>query len=258
MSRKSSAAGKCLKFLPLVILQCIILQSCAQENSTSSRPEGKEPKVFVYYKTAGFKHESIPAGLAALEKICSNNGLTFFSSPDSSHFNTGTLTKYATVIFLNTTGNVLNNTQQEALMAYIRAGGGFLGIHSAADTEADWPWYVAMLGASFDSHPAIQDARIIVSDKNFIASRMLPAEWRRKDEWYNFREISDKIRVLASLDESSYEGGKNGPGHPIAWYQEFEGGRVFYTGGGHTVESYSEPLFLQHLEGGLKYCLGMR
>jgi type 1 glutamine amidotransferase len=113
-----------------------------------------------------------------------------------------------------------------------------------------------MIGAYFSNHPAQQTASIILNDSNHLATKGLPAIWTRKDEWYNFKEISTHINVLLSLDEKSYKGGTNGANHPMAWYHEFEGGRVFYTALGHTNESYAEPLFLQHILGGINYAIG--
>jgi len=144
------------------------------------------------------------------------------------------------------------------LERHIAAGHGFVGVHSAADTEYDWPWYGGLMGAYFASHPDVQPAVVHREDANHPSMASLPDVWVRTDEWYNFqtnpRDTPD-IHVLASLDESSYSGGTMGD-HPIAWYQEYAGGRAWYTAGGHTRESYSEPLFLQHLLGGLEYAAG--
>jgi type 1 glutamine amidotransferase len=171
-------------------------------------------------------------------------------------FSDANMKNYDAVVFLSTTGDVLNNEQQEAFQRYIRDGGGFVGIHAAADTEYDWPWYNELVGAYFLSHPKQQKATILVVDKSHPATSMLPAEWKRYDEWYNYKNIVSGLNVLCKLDESSYSGGQNGADHPFAWYRDFDGGRSFYTGGGHTGESYTETLFLQHLLGGIKYAMG--
>src|SRR5687768_18263177 len=139
--------------------------------------------------------------------------------------------------------NVLDADQQVAFERYIQAGGGYAGVHAAADTEYDLPWYNRLVGAYFHSHPRNQKAVINVVDKNHPSTSFLPDKWERYDEWYNFKSIQPGLKVVATLDESSYEGGTNGDFHPIAWYHEFDGGRAFYTGGGHTRESFSEPLF---------------
>jgi type 1 glutamine amidotransferase len=159
-------------------------------------------------------------------------------------------------VFLSATQDVLSDAQQTAFEQYIRSGKGFVGIHAATDTEYDWPWYNRLVGAYFNGHPATQPAAIRVSAPRHAAIRHLPAAWLRTDEWYNFRSVNPDIRVLATLDESIYTGGTNGANHPIAWYHAFEGGRAFYTAGGHTAESYAEPLFVQHLLGGIQYAMG--
>ncbi|HEX7070428.1 MAG TPA: ThuA domain-containing protein, partial [Rhodothermales bacterium] len=163
------------------------------------------------------------------------------------------------VIFLNTTGNVLDNTQQTAFERYVQAGGGFVGIHSAADTEYEWPWYGELVGGWFKNHPNFPNVRaatIEVVEADHPATAGLPARWERSDEWYSYRSFYPNINELLYLDEESYDGGTNGRYHPIAWYHEYDGGRAFYTGLGHTDESYSEPLFLQHLLGGIQYAMG--
>ncbi|MEM9143930.1 MAG: ThuA domain-containing protein, partial [Bacteroidota bacterium] len=167
------------------------------------------------------------------------------------------LKEYSTVVFLSTTGDILNHKQEAAFERYIQSGGGFVGIHAAADTEYDWGWYSKLVGGHFQSHPAgTPEAHFIVTDKNFIATRHLDSIWPRTDELYNYKKLNPDVNVVMTLDESTYEGGTNGDYHPIAWYHEYDGGRAFYTGGGHTEASYSEPLFLQHLLGGIQYAIG--
>lgn len=130
-----------------------------------------------------------------------------------------------------------------------------MGIHAAADTEFDWPWYGRLVGGYFVDHPEIQQAKIRLVDGDHPATAHLPELWTRTDEWYNYKDFNPNVHVLLNLEESSYKGGSNGENHPIAWYHEFEGGRAFYTGLGHTEESYDEPAFRQHLLGGLQWCL---
>ena len=134
-----------------------------------------------------------------------------------------------------------------------------MGIHSAADTEYDWPWYGKLVGAYFKNHPnnpSIRDAEIIKEDSMHVSCKHLPDRWERTDEWYNYKEINPDINILLRLNESSYEGGEHGDNHPIAWYHEFDGGKAFYTGGGHTRASFDEIDFKQHILGGILYCLG--
>lgn len=131
-----------------------------------------------------------------------------------------------------------------------------MGVHAATDTEYEWPWYGKLVGAYFTNHPKVQKAIIKVTDKKHPSTKLLPDVWEHTDEWYNFKDINPDMKVLAWLDEKSYEGGTNGNEHPIAWYHEYDGGRAFYTGLGHTEESYSDPLFLKHLLGGIQYAIG--
>ena len=210
-------------------------------------------KILVFGKTKGFFHTSIPKGMVTIMNLCSQAGIAVDTTRDAAAFTTENLKRYKAVVFLNTTGDVLDNTQQEAFVQYIRSGGGFLGVHAATDTEYDWPWYNKLVGAYFLSHPQQQEAVIRVTDKSNPATAMLPDNWKRTDEWYNFRDINPDIHVLAYLDENSYKGGENGSKHPFIWCHEFEGGRAFYTGVGHREDNYDEPLVKQHLLGAIKW-----
>ncbi|GGI50235.1 hypothetical protein GCM10011425_14470 [Mucilaginibacter galii] len=184
------------------------------------------------------------------------NGFDTDTITDAGKFTYANLKKYAAVIFLNTTGNVLDDVQQAAFQKYIRSGKGFVGVHAATDTEFDWPWYGQLAGAYFSDHPKVQQAMLQVVEPVNVFTQHLPAQWTKTDEWYNFKWISDKLHVVLTVEESSYTGGKNGAKHPISWYQEFDGGRAFTTALGHTDESYTDPLFLQHLLAGIKYAAG--
>lgn len=218
--------------------------------------EKTPPKVLVFSKTAGFRHTSIDAGKAAILKLGQENNFLVDTSENSALFTEENLKQYASVIFLNTTGDVLNHIQQADFERYIQAGGGFVGIHSAADTEYDWIWFGKLIGGYFNGHPEIQEAEVTVVDPTHISTKTLPTSWPRRDEWYNYKSLNADVNTLLNLEESTYKGGTNGADHPIAWYHDFDGGRSFYTGGGHTDESYSEDLFLQHLLGGIKYAIG--
>lgn len=213
-------------------------------------------KVLVFYKTKGFHHNSIIAGTRAITKLGSRNNFDVTCTDDPEKFTDKNLQLYKAVIFLNTTGNVLNSLQQKAFENYMKNGGGFMGIHSAADTEYDWPWYGKLVGAYFKSHPAIQNASLNVFNSEHISTKHLPKQWLRKDEWYNFKFLANDLKVLITIDESSYRGGENGKFHPICWYHNYAGGKAFYTALGHTKKSYSDPLFLNHLLGGIKFVIG--
>jgi type 1 glutamine amidotransferase len=220
-----------------------------------------KPKVLVFSKTAGFHHASIAAGIPAIIKLGQENNFDVDTTTDASKFSAANLKQYAAVIFLSTTGTVFNDAEREAFKKYIESGGGFVGIHSATDTEYDWPWYGKLVGAYFKNHPSKQqEATLHIVDPKFIATKGLPAEWKRLDEWYNFRVVpSDKdVHVLITIDEKTYEGGNDGAYHPMSWYHNYDGGRAFYTALGHTDESYSDPLYLKHILGGIEYAMGKK
>ncbi|MEO3925110.1 ThuA domain-containing protein [Micromonosporaceae bacterium B7E4] len=214
-------------------------------------------RVLVFSKTAGFRHSSIAPGIAAIRQLGTANGFTVTATEDAAVFSTGNLGQYQAVVFLNTTGDVLNAGQQSAFESYIAAGGGYVGVHAAADTEYDWPWYGGLAGAYFASHPATQQATIRVEDRGNASTSHLGPTWTRTDEWYNYRtNPRSRVKVLASLDESSYSGGSMGGDHPITWCQNYGGGRAWYTGLGHTDESYSDPFFTRMLLGGIRVAAG--
>lgn len=236
-------------FSLLVFIQCA--------NKEKPRQNQLPKKALVFTKTAEFRHESIEAGVFAVETICKDLKIMIDHTEDAAVFNAGNLNQYGLIIFLSTTGDILDSTQQVVFEQYMKNGGNFMGIHSATDTEYDWPWYNQLVGAYFANHPAIQEASIVVRDSNHISCKHLPNPWVRKGEWYNFKNINTDVDVLLTVDESSYEGGTNGENHPYSWCHEFEKGRAFYTACGHTIESFSEPEFVQHLRGGIQWCLGL-
>ncbi|AWV98527.1 ThuA domain-containing protein [Arcticibacterium luteifluviistationis] len=240
-----------LKFfliLPLTVL--LMVQSAVAQ---------KKLNLLVFSKTAAFRHASIEAGQTALKKMAGEKGFTVSFTEDASLFTESNLKNYNAVVFLNTTGDILNDKQQATFERYIQAGGGYVGVHAATDTEYQWPWYNRLAGAWFQDHPMtpsnVQKGRYYVTEKNALTAGM-PDSFERTDEFYAFKNISDKINVVLKIDESSYIGGTNGDNHPMSWYQEFDGGRSFYTSMGHTDETYSEPLFLNHLYAGIKYATG--
>jgi type 1 glutamine amidotransferase len=210
-------------------------------------------RVLVFSRTAGFRHDSIPAGIAAIRQLGTQNGFAVDATEDASAFTAANLAQYQAVVWLSTTGDVLNATQQAAFEAYVSGGGGYVGVHAAADTEYDWPWYGGCAGAYFASHPAQQQASLIVEDRTNDSTAHLPATWSRFDEWYNYRtNPRGAVNVLIRLDESSYSGGTMGADHPITWWHDVGSGRAWYTGLGHTIESYSETAFTRLLLGGIR------
>jgi glucose/arabinose dehydrogenase/cytochrome c551/c552/type 1 glutamine amidotransferase len=236
---------------------CFICLSC------NKKREGK-PRVLVFSKTMGFHHASIDAGIAAILKLGQENGFDVDTTKNADQFNEDNLKKYSTVIFLSTTGDVLNYRQEAAFERYIQAGGGFVGIHAATDTEYDWGWYGRLVGAWFYDHPGIHDKYpnvqpgvLNVVDANNDATKHLPKIWKRTDEFYSFKKaLSPDIHVLVTIDENSYKGAKRMGYHPMVWYHDYDGGRAFYTELGHTDETYKEDNYLKLLLGGIKYAIG--
>jgi type 1 glutamine amidotransferase len=218
---------------------------------------GGPGRVLVFSKTAGFRHQSIPDGINALREIGDQLSLEVDATEDAGRFTDAGLGRYQAVVFLSTTGEVFDEQQQAALQRYVEAGHGWLGIHAASDTEYRWAWYAGLVGAQFRRHPAVQEATVVVDPAGRTLVGPVPPRWKRTDEWYDFRtNPRGRVRVLATLDEATYADGGMGADHPIAWCHDYQGGRSWYTGMGHTNESFREPLFLAHLAAGLRYVTG--
>jgi cytochrome c len=222
--------------------------------------ESADPRftVLVFSKTTGFRHDSIPQGIAAIDALGAEHGFAVDSTEDAARFSDAVLARYKVVVFLNTTGDILSVGEKAAFERYVRSGGGFVGIHSASDTEYGWPWYGRLVGSWFASHPQIQRATVHIANPDHPSMKGLPPLWERIDEWYNFRSNPrGAVQVLATLDEATYSGGAMGADHPIAWCQEMDGGHSWYTAMGHTKESYAEPLFRLHLLSGIESAAGV-
>lgn len=234
-----------------------------EASTASAQPAINGANILVFSKTAGWRHDSIPAGIAALQKLAEEHQFTVVASEDSSLFTDAGLSQFNAIVFLNTTLDVLDENQELAMERYIQAGGGFVGIHAAADTEweGDWFWYRNLVGAVFKDHPNkpsnVQQATVNFVDKKHLSTEALPDSISVEDEWYNYRDMYEFINVVAKVDESTYQGGGHGHDHPISWYHDYDGGRAFYTGMGHTSESFSNPELLKHLLGGMTYAVGL-
>jgi len=216
-------------------------------------------RVLLFSETRAYRHDSIADAVTSLQELAASVGIQTDHAEDSaSVFNATNLANYDAVVWVLTSGDVLNAEEQAAFENYIRAGGGYAGIHAASDTEYEWPWYGGLVGAYFASHPEIQTASQNVEDGSHPSTAHLDLRWTRTDEWYNYStNPREQVNVLLSLDEASYNGGEMGADHPSAWYHNYDGGRSWYTGGGHTSASYAEPNFRAHLLGGLRYAAGL-
>jgi cytochrome c len=247
-----------LKSIPFIGFATLSLVLIHMGFSFHKSPAEK-PLVLVFSKTDGFRHASIEPGKIAFQKMADEKGFAVEFSEDATQFNAVNLKRFSAVVFLNTTGDILNDGQQAEFERYIQAGGGYLGIHAATDCEYEWPWYGRLAGAFFLDHPNpnnIQKGKFYVVQKDHWATKGMPDTFERTDEFYSFKTIDPSIKVLVKIDEKSYQGGKNGDDHPMSWYHDFDGGRSFYTAMGHTDETFSEPLFLNHVWAGLHYVMG--
>ncbi|WP_406457965.1 ThuA domain-containing protein [Streptomyces sp. NBC_00876] len=214
--------------------------------------------VLVFTRTTAYRHDSIPAGQAALRELGEEHGFTVETSEDPSVFTDASLAGRSAVVFLSTSGEVLTPDAQLALRRWTSGGGGFMGIHSAACTEYDWPYYGELLGARFAGHPEFQPGTVLVEDRSHPSTRHLPPRWDWNDEWYDFRSNprGPGVQVLATIDEAGYEGGGMGADHPLVWCKESGAGRSFYTSLGHAADAYTAPAFRGHLLGGLRWTAG--
>jgi type 1 glutamine amidotransferase len=215
-------------------------------------------RVLLFTKTTGFRHESIPAGVAALAELAAAAGVVLDHSEDASVFGETSLARYAAVVWLDVSGNVLDDEQRAALLGFLRGGGGFAGIHSASDAEWSWPEFEQIIGARFLSHPndekQFQTAQLRLVDAHHPSTRGLPDPWSWTDEWYVFTtNPSERVEVLLEVDESSYDvdGAPMGQRHPISWHSTVGEGRTWYTALGHRDEDFADARYRAHLWGGI-------
>ena len=238
--------------LVLTLLSIFLIQSdidisclnCSDNNSFS---------VLVISETKGWVHDSIESGIDLIENIGDKNNFNVYHSDNSKVITSENLIVFNSIIFLNTTGDILSKNEQNVMEQFIKSGKGYVGVHSASDTEYEWQWYGDLVGAYFRNHSDVVDGKIFTVDNTHKITEHLNAEWNIEDEWYNFDYISENINVLLKLDETSYEGGEHPDYHPITWYHEYDGGRSFYTALGHTKEVFKDERFINLLEKGILY-----
>ncbi|GGR26593.1 ThuA domain-containing protein [Streptomyces roseolus] len=216
------------------------------------------PDVLVYTRTAGYRHDSIPDGAAALTGLAAARGRTAETTEDPDAFSAEGLAGRALVVLLSTTGTVLTPGGRAALEAYLRGGGALLAVHAAANAEPDWPFYGELLGTRFAGHPPLQPGAVLVEDPAHPACAPLPARWEWTDEWYEYTSHPrvPGARVLLRADEAAYEGGTLGDDHPLAWCRTVDRGRFLFTALGHAPEAYRDPVLRAHLDGALSWLLG--
>ena len=236
----------------LILAASVVLTPMAQ---------AEQFKILVFTKTMGWHHESIHDGITAMRNLAKRHHFSMDWHEDAAVFDDERLKQYQAVVFLLTSGDILNEAQQGAMERFIRSGKGYVGIHSASDTEYDWDWYTKMVGRTFHVHPEIQTAKIDVLERKFPGLELMPKRFLWTEEWYEFgAERTKGLNYILAVDEKTYDpaadwGKVKGTGmgkfHPVAWYHHYDGGRAFYTALGHQPATYSEPLFLAHVYGGI-------
>ena len=221
-------------------------------------------RILIFTKTAAYREDNIAPTRLALKNFYAGKGLDVDTSENAALFADSSLAKYKAVVFLKTSGDALDPAQQTAFEKWFQAGGGFQAIHSALDTEYDWPFYGKLIGGAwFKTLPGDQNTKqaIVIEDTNDISTKGLPKRWERTDEIYGFkanpRAAKDPaMHILATVDESTFPKGVAGTDHPMSWYTSYNGGKAWTTAMGHVTAAYSDALFLGHLWGGMQYILG--
>jgi type 1 glutamine amidotransferase len=257
--------GRRAALIAAIVLATFVAMDAASWSGHGSGRSQAAParfRVLVFSKTTGFRHDSIPAGIAAIRRLGREHAFAVEQTEEEGAFTDRNLARYRALVFLSTTGEpIARQDHRRAFRRYIRRGGGFLGIHAASDSFTRWPWYVGLVGAGFRRHaPGTSAASVVVEDRSAPATRGLPPVWRRVDEWYAFRSNPRRrVHVLATIDERTYHPPRDaamGADHPIAWCHRYDGGRSVYTAMGHTSGSYREPLFAAHLLGAIEMAAG--
>lgn len=225
-----------------------------------------ELRVLVYQKNGkGFVHDNLAASADAIRELGKQNGFSVDVSTNPAVFGDETLKKYQALIFANSNNEAFENeTQRAAFKRYIEGGGGFVGIHSSTGSERQWNYFQQVQGAKFLRHSPLQRFTINVIDPNHPATAHLNKTWAWADECYFFTNLNSDIKVLLAVDTSTLKdpklatapGQKSNEVFPLAWYHQFDGGREFYTALGHKIEYYADPVFRQHLLGGIRWALG--
>ncbi|WP_244624717.1 ThuA domain-containing protein [Sphingomonas sp. So64.6b] len=253
-----------LRCLLLILVGGVALTgSAAWAKEVGAKEAGAKeaPRVLIFSKSTGWRHMSITPGVAALKALGARAGMTMIASEDPDIFSTDGLKDVKAIILLSDTSardaasEWFTDTRREAFEAFVHRGGGVVGIHAAADSHYNWPWYGRMIGARFQRHPqGTPEGTITVVDPRHPAMKGLAPVTRHVDEWYYFEDYNPRLHLLATIDPASIGEADVNP-NPVAWCQEFEGGRIFYTAMGHTDESYRDPWFVKQIENGLNWVL---
>jgi type 1 glutamine amidotransferase len=222
-------------------------------------------RVLVYSGSTGYRHESIPAGVEAMKSIAAKLGYQAEATEDPGVFSEDRLAAYKAIVFVSSTTDPkkpesewFTGARRDALVGFLKSGKGIVGLHAAADSHYHWPWYGQLMGGYFERHPkGTPKGTLTVHDARHPATSKLPKTITRNDEWYYYKDFDPTVKVLVTVDPASIgEGQADVNPNPVVWYKSFGGGRVFYSGLGHSSESYGEPYMIKLMTGGLKYAVG--
>ncbi|MFF2330572.1 MULTISPECIES: ThuA domain-containing protein [unclassified Streptomyces] len=250
---------------PLIAVTALLALALGFLVASPPRAHAASFRVLVYSEVTNFRHDSIPAGIEAIKKLGAENGFEVEATDDSAVFNDSDLARFQAIVFNNTNstpekGDLLNADERAALQKYVRAGGGWVGLHAASASERDWDWYEGLVGAVFDQHPAVQTGRIKVLDHAHPSTKGLPDLWERTEEWYNWRtNPTSAVHTLAQIKvRDGVTGLDEGVDHPWSWCQNYDGGRSWFTAGGHASSAFQEEGFVRHLLGGIEWAAGAK
>ena len=255
---------KTTHFFPAIATSLLILYGCSagRHSAGNNAVDWKKVNVLVYTKNGkGYIHDNIPSAVACIQRLGKQNGFGVAVSDNPTDFNDANLKKYNALIFTSTNNEVFDNDAQKvALMRYIQAGGGFVGIHAVTGTERNWQWFKRLVGGTFVRHAPHQQFVEIVIDTTDVSTSFLPRHWDVNDECYYTTDINPDIHVLTVHDLNTVTDSKKpdtyGTVFPSTWRHEFDGGREWYTALGHDGKTYSDPVFEKFIMGGITWVIG--
>ncbi len=253
----------------LILLFISISLTLQAEMANPTDPFPQKPHVLIYTKNGeGYVHKNIENSVQALKKLLDENDMTYEASEDPSLFTSEKLKQFDVLIFSNTNNEAFDNDmQRKAFQEYIQNGGGFVGIHSASGSERAWPWFWAMLGGKFYRHSKFQSFNVVKIDPDHPSATPVPDYWEREDESYYLKELNPGIHVILATDLTSiddpqaheeYPANTFGKYFPVTWCHNFDGGYQWYTSLGHLPEHYDDPVFMNHILGGIQWVLEAR
>ncbi len=216
----------------------------------------KQVLIFTKNPVWAYRHESIEAGKAAVKAICEKNGIKADTSEDAALFKDDILKKYSAIVLLSANQDIFDADQEAAFQRYVRSGGGVVGVHAATGIERNWKWFSDLMGGTFVWHTPQQNAIVKITDPTHPSTKHMPKAWKHWDEWYYFGKPNPNLKVVAVLDATTFKSDRHTQNYPFAWYHAFEGGRCFYTAGGHNIADYVDDIFLKHILGGITYAIG--